>query len=200
MAIVTTAQVKTILGIGSTSYDTKIAAMIPYVQSDVCDYCGTYFQDGYIWRSSGTELKITRGTTGVAADKLTDASGELTNVGFLAGDDVAIEGGHSNVGVHTVATIHASTMTFTSTAVMRTQDPGSTGSNYMGALTVSRVRWPKGIQLAAAKMVWHLIDKPTPSGIQSESIDDYSVSYAGSHAYPAEVVSQLKAFKVAFVR
>jgi hypothetical protein len=195
MAILTTAECKTILQISASTWDTAIAAMIPYVQEDICDFCNTFFRDGYIYRYSGSELVITRGTTGSAADKITDAGGYFAARGFLAGDDIAIEGGYSNVGIYTLATVDASTLTLTSTKAVRTQDPSSTGTNYLGTILVSRVKWPKGIKLLAAKMVWHLIDKPKPSGIQSERVDDYSVTYAGGHEYPAEIIAGLKRFR-----
>jgi hypothetical protein len=163
------------------------------VQADICEYCNTFFQDGFVWRD--TDLTITRGTTGSAADKITDDDGYFVKKGFLAGMDVAIEGGYSNVGVHTIATVDASTMTLTSTAELITQDPDATDRNTIGAIKVSRVKWPKDVKVQAAQMVWWLIKRAQDGDVQSESIDDYSVTYAGSHAYPTRVVKGLEKHK-----
>jgi hypothetical protein len=44
-------------------------------------------------------------------------------------------------------------------------------------------------------MVWHMIDKPKPDNVKSESIDDYSVTYVGSHKYPESVAKGLEKYK-----
>jgi hypothetical protein len=44
-------------------------------------------------------------------------------------------------------------------------------------------------------MVAHLIDKPKDTGVKSESLGDYSVTYAGSNAYPETVLAGLNKWR-----
>lgn len=201
MAIITTAEVKTLLSLTGSVYDTAIAALIPYVQADLCEYLNTYFQDGYVYRKSGSALVITRGATSsgtTQADKMTDADALFIAKGFLSGMDVAIEGGYSNVGIHSIASLDASTMKFTSTGTLISQDPNSTlDNNYIGTLLISRVNWPRGIKRVVAQIIWYNIQRQKETGVQSESIDDYSVTYAplSSGGYPPHIVSALATYR-----
>jgi len=41
-------------------------------------------------------------------------------------------------------------------------------------------------------MIWHHIDRAKGGGVQSESLDDYSVTYSGTdNGYPAEITAGL---------
>ena len=62
-------------------------------------------------------------------------------------------------------------------------------------MVVARAAWPKSLKPIAAKMVWHLVDESRKGDVKSESIDDYSVMYAGSNAYPERVLSGLAKYR-----
>ena len=190
MALMTTAEVKAILGITASTYDTQIATFIPYVEKDIIDYLNNGFQDGYVYRQSGSEFAFAPDTS--TGDYITDGDSDFLNRGFLAGMDIVIEGGYSNTGKYTIASVTANKIVLTDKGTLIAQDMGDTNDdNQIGNVKISRVKWPIALKIPAAKMVWNLIDDPTPSDAKSESLDDYSITYAGSNAYPTKIVNML---------
>ena len=200
MAIITVDEVKDILGIDGDSYDNDIDRLIPYAQADVVTYCNNHFQDKYVYRESASYISFVRGTTGDSGDVIKDDDSKFLEKGFLSDMDVAVEGGYTNVGIHHVKTAAAGQLTLDSTGEVISQDPDDTGdNNWIGEVKISRVKWPTAIKLPVAQMIHYLIEHPRPSDIKSESIDDYSVTYVGSHAYPERVAQGLKPFRRAVV-
>lgn len=192
--LMTTAEVKSILGISDATYDTQIAFFIPYVARDITSYLDNYFQDGYVYRESGSAFAMATDTS--TGDYITDDDEEFLAKGFLAGQDIALEGGYANTGIYTIATATAGQLTLDDKGVLIAQDQGSTiDDNDIGYIRVSRIKWPPEIKLPAAKMVWYLIDQSKVSDVQSESLDDYSVTYAGANAYPTRVIMMLDKFR-----
>ena len=198
MALLKTTECKDILGLssGSTAYDTQISRLIPYIQQDICDYCNHYFMDTVIYRQGSGGIAFVRGDTSTAttqADKITDDLSDFSTNGFRTGMDIAVVGG-SNEGIYTLAIATESTLTLTSTGDIESVDQDAHG-NRVGEILIARIKWPKALKVPAAKMVWHLIDKPTIGDIKSESIDDYSVTYAGEHSYPTAVIKDLDRYR-----
>ena len=174
MAIITLDEVKDILSIDGDSYDNDIDRLIPYVQDDVCEYCNNYFQDKYVYRDSPSYISFVRGTTG--------------------------DSGYSNAGIHHVTSAAAGQLKLDSTGELISQDPDDTqDNNWIGDIKISRVKWPRAIKLPVAQMIHYLIEHPRPSDIKSETIDDYSVTYVGSHTYPDRVVQGLRKYRRAIV-
>jgi len=193
MALLTTAEAKTLLGISGTTYDTSIATWIPYVEDDIVDYLGHAFQDGYVYRQSITGFEFVNDTDG---DYVTDTDGEFLDKGFSDGMDVVIEGGFSNVGLYNISSASATKLTMTETGEFVNQKQNDTkDDNVIGLIRISRVKWPKGLKPIAAKMVWYQIENAKTSDVLSESLDDYSVTYAGSHAYPKRVIDMLAKYR-----
>lgn len=191
MALMTTAEVKSILRITDTTYDTDIGVFLPLVEDDIIAYIGHAFQDGYVYRESGNAFAFTRGDSDTH-DTITDEDSEFLTHGFAAGQDIVIEGGFSNVGLYNIQTAAAGTLTLSEYGELIAQDQNDTSDDHtIGTIRISRVNWPKSIKLVAAKMVWYLIDKAKEDDVQSESLDDYSVTYAGSNAYPTRILRML---------
>jgi hypothetical protein len=193
MSVLTIDECKNILGLADNSYDEQIRTMIPYVQEDVIQHCNNAFGDSVIYREAHGGISFARGSTLTSStdpDTITDDYDEFSTAGFRAGMDIVVLGG-SNEGVYTLASVSTDTLTLTSTGEIENHD-GSTFYRDPGIIHIARVRWPKGVKLAAAKMVWHLIDQPRVGNVQSERIDDYAVTYAGAHAYPQAVVAELR--------
>ena len=194
--IVTLAQVKALLQITSTTYDTVIQSLIPIVEDDVVRYCNTAFQDKHIY-SEGSALAAVRGDP----DTITDSMSNWVKYGFLAGMDVFIEGGNgSNLGVYQVATVAAATLTLTSVTRLVSQDIDDTDDQPLGVMRVSRINWPRGIEWPAAQMVWYHAKNPVATGeVVSEKIDDYSVTYSAGGsptAYPASILAGLNRYRL----
>lgn len=193
--LMTTAEVKTILGITDTTYDTQIAAFIPYVARDIVSYLGHAFQDGWIYRESLSNFEFVQGDSDTA-DYITDGESEFVEKGFASGMDIAVEGGFSNVGIYTLDTVAAGQLTLDGYGDIVNQEQNSGDDvHFIGGIRISRIKWPPEIKLPAAKMIWHLIKNAKTDDVQSESLDDYSVTYAGSNAYPLRIVRMLDKFK-----
>lgn len=198
MALLTLAECKAILGIatGSTANDKGLETFIPYVERDICLHCNNYFTDTVIYVKDIGSIVFLRGdtdTTSTSPDRITDDEDRFTTSGFRSGMDIAIFGG-SNEGIYTIASASTGTLKLTSTGEIEDQDPNAS-YNSVGPILIAKVKWPRALKPTAARMVWHLLDNPYPGDVQSESIDDYSVTYAGEHAYPSRVIDGLTPHK-----
>lgn len=197
MALLTAAEVKSFLRDTSSDYDTDIAFLLPYVEKDIIEYCNNGFQDGYIYRESASALEFVTGDSDTY-DYITDTEAKFSERGFKDGMDIVVEGGWTNVGLYTIDSASTGKLTLDEYGVLVDQDLDDTADDhYAGSVRISRVKWPDALKPVAAKMVWHLIDNAKPTDVQSESIDDYSVTYAGSNAYPNRVIKMLDKFKQA---
>lgn len=197
MALMTRAEVKEILRIpaATTDYDTDIDNFLPLVEEDIIETLNNAFPDGYVYRESWSYFDFVRGDS-TTADYVEDRDSKFRVKGFADGMDIVIEGGGANVGLYTIDSASDTKLTMTGYGEFIDQSQGDTkDDNHIGGVKISRVKWPKSLKLAAAKMVWHLIDDAKPSGAVSESLDDYSITYAGNHAYPTEVVNMLNVFR-----
>jgi hypothetical protein len=196
MALLSVDECKQYLNLTDGTHDARIALLIPAVQADISEYCNNAFADTVIYRESGSALEFVRGstlTTSTEADKITDAQDYISTSGFTAGMDIIVIGG-SNQGYYTIASVSTDTITLTSTGDIEDQSQ-TTYHRWPGNIAVARVKWPKALKPTAAKMVWHLLDQVKSGDVKSESIDDYSVTYAGDHAYPERVIAGLRQYK-----
>ena len=190
----TAAEVKTILGITVATYDTQIAAFIPYVARDIISYIGHAFQDGYVYRESGSELTFTPDTS--TGDYITDSASEFYLNGFRSGMDIAVEGGFSNVGIYGMTSASTAKLLLDQKGILVAQEQGSTEDDHaIGTIRISRIKWPPEIKLTAAKMVGYLVDNGKVSDAVSERLDDYAITYAGSNAYPNAIIKSLEKFR-----
>lgn len=194
--IVSVDECKVLLGITDNTYDESFRILIPYVQRDVADYCNNAFADTVIYKYSHGGIAFARGTTTTGTtdpDTITDDEDEFTTAGFRAGMDIVVLGG-SNEGYHQLAVVSTDTLTLTSTGEVEDQD-GSTNYRDPGPILIARANWPKPVRSAAAQMVWHLTKHARRDDIKSESIDDYSVTFAGEHEYPKHVMQRLDKYR-----
>jgi hypothetical protein len=200
MALMTTAEVKSILGITASTYDTQIAFFIPLVEDDLIDYLNNTFSDGYVYRESASAFTFVRGDSDTA-DYITDTEAEFLEKGFLSDMDIIIQGGGANVGLHTVSSASTDKLLLSEYGILINQEQGDTkDDNYIGSVLITRVKWPNALKMPAAQMIWHLIDDAKASNVQSEKLDDYSVTYkavamAGSNAYPVEILDRLNKWR-----
>jgi len=196
MALMTTAEVKSILRITDTTYDTEIDFFLPIVEDDLITELNHAFQDGYVYRKSGTDFQFFRGDSDTH-DYITDDEQEFLIHGFRDGMDIVIEGGWSNVGLYTIDSASSGTLKLEEYGELIPQDmDGGDDDHTIGQVLISRVKWPKAIKIPAAKMVWSLIDDSKPSDAKSESLDDYSITYFGANSYPTKVVRMLDKWRM----
>ncbi len=195
MALMTTAEVKSILGITASTYDIQIAFFIPFVEKDLVDYLNNCFPDGYVFRESGADLAFVRGDSDIA-DYITDTSAEFLVKGFLSGMDISVINSGANDGIYEVDSASTGKLSLSKYGILIDQDQDDTSDdNPIGTVLISRVKWPDAIKLPAAKMVWYLIDDARPNDAISEKLDDYSITYAGGHAYPTRVLDSLAQYR-----
>lgn len=191
----TTAEVKSILGISASTYDTQIAFFLPIVEEDLIDYLNNTFSDGYVYRESGTALEFVRGDSDTA-DHITDTDAEFTEKGFLSGMDIIVQGGGANVGLHTVSSASTGRLLLSEYGILINQDQDdTTDDNHIGSILISRVKWPIALKLPAAKMIWSLIDNAKIDDVKSEKIDDYAITYIGGNAYPTAITDMLQKWR-----
>jgi hypothetical protein len=190
MAIMTVAEIKALLGITDSTYDTIFAAWLPVVQDDILTYCGTCkFRDKNIYIKSNLIS-----FADADPDTIADAQEKFVTTGFEAGMDILVEDSLSNDGCYTIDTVVAATITLISTDELATEAAGA-------RVFLSRVKWPKGIQKYVAQMVWYGSTSAKSVSASSESIGDYSVTYGGNNStsvvggYPDEILKGLNKWK-----
>jgi len=195
MALMTTAEVKSVLGITASTYDTQIAFFLPIVEEDLIAYLNNSFADGYVYRESASAFTFVRGDSDTA-DYITDTEAEFLEKGFLSGMDITIQGGGANVGLHTISSASTDKLKLADYGILINQDQNDTkDDNYIGSVLISRVKWENALKLPAAKMVWSLIDNAKVDDVKSEKIDDYSITYIGGNAYPKAITDMLQKWR-----
>jgi len=188
--------VKTILNLTTSEYDARIAYLLPLIEKDIISYLGHAFQDKYVYRFSGSDFTFVTGDSDTG-DYITDAEGEFIDRGFSSTMDIVIEGGGANFGYYHLSSATATRLVTDDYGIFVDQNQNDTiEDNPIGTVTISRVKWPRELRLAAAKMLWYQMDNARTDDVKSESLDDYSVTYAGSNAYPVRVVKMLDKWKV----
>ena len=196
MALLTATECQQLLRLATTAYSSEINRLIPYVERDICLHCNNYFSDTVIFIQDQGSVVFLRGdtnTTSTSPDKITDDQDRFTTSGFRDGMDIAVFGG-SNEGIYTISSASTDTLKLDSTGEVEDQDP-SASYNLVGPLLIARVKWPKTLKPVAAQMIWHLLKEAKTGDVKSESIDDYSVTYAGEHMYPQRVVQGLSPYR-----
>ena len=192
--MMTVAEVKSILRITDSTYDSEIAFLLPLVERDIIEYCNNGFQDGYVYRESAGGFEFVRGDSDTR-DYITDDDEHFLDRGFADGMDIVVEGGYSNIGLYTIDSASGSKLKMTGYGDFVNQDQDGSDDNTVGTIRISRVKWPEAIKLPAAKMIWSLIDDAKPSDVKSEKLDDYSVTYIGGSEYPTKVIRMLDKFR-----
>ena len=185
MAIITTAEVKTILQISGSDKDTYIAAMIPIMQDYITDYCNDVFLN--------EDIYVDGATFSFSSRTVSDSDSGFVAAGFVSGMDIFIEGSYSNNGLYSLNTVAAASMTTTSAdPVSRVFVAEDAGAN----LTIYHVQFPQALKMACANMIGYQMSKQNLENVSSEKVGDYSVSYADvTGEYPSNILSTLKHYK-----
>lgn len=182
---------KLLVGETASDHDAEVERLIPIVQEDLCEYCGQYFRDGKITYTA-SNISFVSGDP----DTITDNESEFVKKRFATGMDIVIEGNCSgNAGIHELAGVAAGTLTLTSSNELI--DMAYDDDDYqLGVVRISRVDWPKALQLVAAQMVFYRIDRPKPTGELSMNRDGVSKNYDRRIAYPREIMQAADRYRV----
>ena len=186
MAIVTTAEVKTLLQLSGTTYDRLIETLIPLVQDYVLAFCNTNFPIKNRYVRSGN-ITFTSGTPA----KINDAASSFVDAKFTDGMHVLISGSVDNDKIVEVDTVTAGVLTLKTGETLVTETFSDTD------IILQKVKFPTPLKNTVAKMIGFNLDKNSSKGKKSEKVGAYSVTF--STEYPDNIMAELRTFrKVAF--
>ncbi len=194
MRIVELEVIKEILGLTDTTYDNHINRLLPFVQEDIIEYLNNEFRDDNTSYSASMIL--------VNADPptITDTeNNQFVLEGFEEGMDIALEGTARNKGIYTIASVAAGTITLAVTDELLDE----TATDEFGGNTIklTRIRWPKGLKLYVAQIIWENISRARNKDIKSKSLGPSSVTYMpiGSGGYSEGIIKGLGKYKLAIM-
>lgn len=179
MAIITLTETTTLLGLTTSAHNSIISTLIPEVQQRVAEICNFSFQNGIYIHTA-----VNWDTTNNA---ITLSSGSFLTSGFATSDDIYLSGSYRNNGYHKCGTVSADTMVIASATTIVDELSGA-------SVIIAAVTWPRGIKPIVALMIKYDYEaRPSLGGKTSESIGDYSVSYAGGglYGYPDDIIRGL---------
>jgi len=185
--IITAAEVKSLLQISGSAYDSFIDAMIPVVQDFVIQYTNNYFEilTDSVYRDTNTLSFV----TGSPA-KINDSQNKFVDMGFVAGIHIRVNGSKFNDGIYKVDSVSARTLTLSSDDSLTNE---SEDSEVVIKITV--VQFPKGIQLPVAQLIGYNFEKRNMKGVQSERLGDHSISYQSGGGYPKSLLEGLNQYR-----
>ena len=183
--ITTVSTVKTLLNITDSSYDTRIAMLLPMVENDLIEYCNNAFLNTGVVFSGDIELKVAAGP--VYTMECDD--GGYSTSGLAIDDIVYLTGSTRNDHYFTIDNLTDTVITVDEKIYAEAE----TG------LTLTLVEFPTELQMYVAQMIWHKLDAIKSAGMQSENIKSYSYTRASGGAsdagYPQEILRGLEKWK-----
>ena len=165
MAIITRTEVKSLLQISATTWDTLIDSLIPMCQDKIVEYCRNRFLDLNVQIEADTIAFVSASTP-----LITDSDSGFVTAGFESGMDVLVYGSTHNDGLYNAATVAAGTLSLATTEVLTTEAAGDD-------VVVTRVRWPKAIKLDAAQLVNYYLHKEGKLVSQEQLPGGYSAQF-----------------------
>jgi hypothetical protein len=186
--IATRSEIKTLLQIADTTYDSLIDTLLPICQGHIFAYTGSHF--GVIpINAAGLKMSgLTALTFAAADDSITDTAAGLPV--FAVGSDIAIRGSQLNDGQYTVKTSTASVLTVNESLI----DEGYISGQ---DVTIYLCKFPSSLKLIMANMIgFHIQNRD--AGVVSESISGaISTTYSDDGGdYPDGVKKALNKFRV----
>jgi hypothetical protein len=194
--IATVAEIKNILGInaGDTSKDARIAFLMNIVEAELHDICKNHFirdididNNKYIGANT---LSFTAST-----NKINDSASNLTT--FIVGNTIKVRGSLENDGIYYISGIDAggAYITLDSTYGQVTDE---VAGEYIG---IYKLWYSKALKFPFSSMINYRLSEDNNKinkGIQTEKIDDYSVSFGISkvyYGYPSSIINMLTPYR-----
>ena len=188
MPIATLTEVKTLLRIGDSSLDTYIAAVIPWMQDYISDWCNNYFEyktDEIYIESSKISFE------NADPDTITDEDETLVEAGFVDGMDIRIAGSLYNDKTVLVDTVVAAKFTLDSNEELIAEDEDL-------AILITWVKFPKGLKVPFAKTINYLIQQSTTPKAVSERVGNESYTFKEDRSkaiIPEALMNEFKRWK-----
>lgn len=198
--IATITEIKNIIGIdlADTSLDARMTALMPIVEEQIHDICKNHF----IRDVDIQEEKYLGATTisfNSTTSKILDSSNGMS--AFIAGNTIKLFGSLENDGIYYISAVDALGADITIDTTY-----GSIVTEAAGqAISIYKLWYPKPLKFAFAMMINYILstDKnKINNNIQSEKIDDYSISYNGANqnnitdfGYPLSIIKSLAPYR-----
>jgi|WetSurSiteA1Bulk_404760.scaffolds.fasta_scaffold80148_1 hypothetical protein len=198
--IATITEIKNIIGIdlSDTSLDSRITALMPIVEEQIHDICKNHFvRDIDIIESKylGADTISFDSST----SKILDSGNSLGT--FIAGNSIKVFGSLENDGIYYVSTVSGTGAYLTIDTTYNSITTEAAGQS----VSIYKLWYPKPLKFAFAGMLNYILSEDKNKinvGIQSEKVDDYSVSYNGpssnnvmNYGYPLSIITSLGPYR-----
>jgi hypothetical protein len=167
--ICTQAEVKELLQITATTWDTMITNLLPVIAKQITAYCKNTFVSDKV-KLTSLDLVFAATAKTITGDTSLD---NFTTGYFYADDVILIEGSIRNDGVYELQTVLNNVLTLKSTDTIKDEAV----SDFI--VSIQRIDYPGDLKLAFADIVKSFID--VNRGVQHFSLADYSVTYFNSN-------------------
>lgn len=195
--IATLAEIKTLLGISGTTYDTQIKLNIPIAEEAICGHCNNEFLDtknsyrlGYILAVYAYKSTL---SFVASTNSINDSASGLAGLNFKAGDSVRVYNSIHNDQIFSIKTVAAGSIVFEDIDTVK--DESATNESIL----MARLAWPKSFKGILSKMIKYCIDNKINTGVKSESFDDYSYtnfdSSEYSNGFPKTIMNSLNNYR-----
>jgi hypothetical protein len=167
--ICTYTEVKELLQITVTTWDTMITNLLPVIAKQITTYCKNSFTSEKV-KLTSFDLVF----AGTAKTITGDADLDNFTTRYFYADDIAlIEGSLRNDGIYTLKTVLNNVLTIADAETLKDELTSDS------MVSIWRVDYPDDLKLAFADIVKSFVD--TNKGVQSFSLADYSVTYFNSN-------------------
>lgn len=175
--ILTLEETKAILQLGS-SYDTIIETLLPLIEDQIVDYTKNNF-------AKGNGLVAT--TLSFDTHTITDSRDGFDTSYWKSGQTIRVDGSEDNDGTYLIDSVSASAIIVIEDLITETEG---------NSMQIRKVSYPKGLKLVESDMIkFNLSKNKAGSGIKSEGVDDYSVTFEDiKNAYPMRIWQTLNKY------
>lgn len=174
-------EIKTMLQITSTEYDSKIQSYIPVITDNIISHCNNHFLNPHFDYFLSSNIVFD------------DSKIQLTNIGnyeLVAGDYIRVYGSLRNDNTFLIGSVSTDYLTIDSTFnSIENEDLNK-------SVLISLCKYPQALKLTFSQMVGYKLEN-YKAGIVSKQIDDYSYTLEKDlvSGYPKSIMSDLNNFK-----
>ena len=187
MPLISLSEVKTLLQINVSTYDTLILMLIPIIENEIIEYCnnefiGTYESTQGIMPTVYTYSNTMYFTT--LDNSLNDDTEDFTTKKFKVGDVIRVYNSLHNDRMYTITSIATHKIILDSINTAYDESAGNT-------LVIARVDFPQKLKFIAARMIKWGMQKY--GFFKQEKFDDYSYTRDEKliNGYPESIISGL---------
>jgi hypothetical protein len=192
--IATLTEVKNILGIENALNDSRIKFLGNIIEEEIHDICKNHFiRDIDI--DNAKYLGSNTISFEASTNKILDSSNGLNR--FIVGNTIKIIGSLENDGIYYINSVDAGGAFLTIDTDYGEIEDEAVGE-YVG---VYKIWYPKSLKFPYAAMINYKLSKDSnkiDKGINSEKIDDYSISFGISkvyYGYPTSIINMLTPYR-----